>query len=62
MQRAGHQQALTHGWLSLMKVKLEKTFALPASADAGWTLLRDIERAAGCMPGACITERTDDSH
>jgi uncharacterized protein len=62
MQRAGHQQALTRGWLSLMKVKLEKTFALPASADAGWTLLRDIERVAGCMPGACITERIDDSH
>jgi len=45
-----------------MKVQLEKTFALPASADAAWTLLRDIERVAGCMPGARITERGDDSH
>jgi uncharacterized protein len=45
-----------------MKVQLEKTFALPASADAAWTLLSDIERVAGCMPGARITERLDDSH
>jgi carbon monoxide dehydrogenase subunit G len=44
-----------------MKVQLEKTFALPASADAAWTLLRDMERVAGCMPGARITERLDDS-
>ena len=45
-----------------MKVQLEKTFALPASADAAWTLLQDIERVAGCMPGARITEHIDDSH
>ena len=45
-----------------MKVQLEKTFALPASAEVAWTLLRDIERVAGCMPGARITERVDDSH
>lgn len=45
-----------------MKVKLEKTFPLPASADAAWTLLQDIEAVAGCMPGARITERVDDSH
>lgn len=45
-----------------MKVKLEKTFPLAASADAAWTLLQDIAAVAGCMPGARITERVDDSH
>lgn len=45
-----------------MKVQLEKTFALPASADVAWTLLQDIERVAGCMPGTRITERVADSH
>jgi len=45
-----------------MKVQLEKTFALPASADAAWAVLRDVERVAGCMPGAAITERIDDRH
>ena len=45
-----------------MKVQLEKTFVLPASADAAWTLLQDMERVAGCMPGARITEHVDDSH
>jgi carbon monoxide dehydrogenase subunit G len=43
-----------------MKVQLEKTFALPAPADSAWALLRDIERVAGCMPGAHITERPGD--
>jgi carbon monoxide dehydrogenase subunit G len=45
-----------------MKVQLEKSFALPASADTAWTLLKDIERVAGCMPGARITERIDDQN
>src|SRR3954454_4536596 len=45
-----------------MKVQLEKCFAIPASADTAWTLLQDIERVAGCMPGAKITERIDDRH
>lgn len=45
-----------------MKVQLEKTFAMPASADTAWVLLRDIERVAGCVPGARITERIDDQH
>jgi len=40
-----------------MKVQLEKTFAMPGSADTAWTVLRDIESVAGCMPGAKITER-----
>lgn len=45
-----------------MKVQLEKAFALPASADAAWTLLQDMEAVAACMPGARLTERVDDSH
>ena len=45
-----------------MKVTLEKTFAMPASADTTWALLQNIESVAGCMPGAKITERIDDQH
>ena len=45
-----------------MKVQLEKTFALPGSADTAWTLLQNIEVVAGCMPGASITERIDVRH
>jgi carbon monoxide dehydrogenase subunit G len=45
-----------------MKVQLEKTFALPGSADVAWTLLQDIERVTACMPGAKIVERTDQQH
>jgi carbon monoxide dehydrogenase subunit G len=45
-----------------MKVQLEKTFPLPASADIAWALLQDIEAVAGCMPGAKITERIDVTH
>jgi carbon monoxide dehydrogenase subunit G len=40
-----------------MKVQLEKTFVMPGSADTAWTVLRDIESVAGCMPGAKISER-----
>jgi carbon monoxide dehydrogenase subunit G len=45
-----------------MKVQLEKSFVLPASADAAWALLQDVEAVAGCMPGARITEKIDDRH
>ena len=45
-----------------MKVQLEKTFAIPASADTAWNLLQNIEGVAGCMPGASITERIDAQH
>ena len=45
-----------------MKVQLEKSYAMPASADTVWTLLQDIEGVAGCMPGAKITERIDAEH
>lgn len=45
-----------------MKVQLEKTFPLPASAEIAWSLLQEIEAVAGCMPGARITERIDATH
>ena len=45
-----------------MKVELEKTFPMPATMDAAWELLQNIEAVAGCMPGAKITERVDDTH
>lgn len=45
-----------------MKVQLEKSFPLPAPAETAWALLQDLEAVAGCMPGARITERLDDSH
>ncbi|MCW5661254.1 MAG: SRPBCC family protein [Burkholderiaceae bacterium] len=45
-----------------MKVQLEKTFPMPASADVAWALLQDIEGVAACMPGAKVTERIDDTH
>ncbi len=45
-----------------MKVNLQKTFPMPASPEAAWQLLQDIEAVAQCMPGAKITERVDDTH
>ena len=45
-----------------MKVKLERTFPMPASAEVAWALLQDIAGVAACMPGAKITERVDDTH
>jgi carbon monoxide dehydrogenase subunit G len=45
-----------------MKVQLEKTFPMPASADIAWALLQDIEAVATCMPGAKVTERVDAQH
>ena len=45
-----------------MKVELEKTFPMPRSAAASWEFLQNIEGVAGCMPGAKITERVDDTH
>jgi len=45
-----------------MKVQLEKTFPMPASADTAWALLQNVEGVASCMPGASITEKIDASH
>lgn len=45
-----------------MKVTLDKSYPMPGSADAAWSVLGDVERVAGCMPGAKIAERLDDRH
>jgi len=45
-----------------MNVALEKNFPLQSGADSAWTLLRDIESVANCMPGAEITELVDDEN
>jgi uncharacterized protein len=45
-----------------MKVRLEKSFAVPAPTEAAWAFLQDIEAVAACMPGALITERIDETH
>jgi carbon monoxide dehydrogenase subunit G len=45
-----------------MKVALDKIFPLAATAESAWQLLQDIETVAGCMPGAKITERIDETH
>jgi carbon monoxide dehydrogenase subunit G len=45
-----------------LKVTLEKTFPMPAAAEATWGLLQDVGAVAGCMPGATITERPDERH
>ena len=45
-----------------MKVRLERTFPIPADVETTWCVLSDIETVAGCMPGARITERIDDAH
>ncbi len=45
-----------------MKIDLEKSFPIAASAEAGWAFLQDIPGVAGCMPGAEITETIDDRY
>jgi carbon monoxide dehydrogenase subunit G len=45
-----------------MEVKLDKQFPLEVGPDQAWAVLRDIRAVAPCMPGAQITEQTDDTH
>jgi carbon monoxide dehydrogenase subunit G len=45
-----------------MEVKLDKQFPLEVGPDHAWAVLRDIRAVAPCMPGAQITEQTDDTH
>ena len=44
-----------------MKVQLEKSYPIPAPAQAAWDFLQRIEAVAECMPGAKITERAGDN-
>jgi carbon monoxide dehydrogenase subunit G len=45
-----------------MEVKLDKRYPLDVDAARAWTLLADVAATAGCMPGAAITEKLDDTH
>lgn len=45
-----------------MLVKIDKVFPINAPAANAWAFLQDIPGVAGCMPGAEITERVDDTH
>jgi uncharacterized protein len=45
-----------------LKVNLARTFPVPAPATQAWELLQDVQRVAGCMPGAKISERIDARH
>lgn len=45
-----------------MQVTLNKIFPLDGSVEDAWTILKDIEQVAGCMPGAEITETIDENH
>jgi len=45
-----------------VKVKLDKTYPIAASASAAWSLLQDIKSVAACMPGAEITGQSDETH
>lgn len=45
-----------------MEVKLDKRFAVEASAAQAWAVLADMRATAACMPGAQINEQIDDAH
>jgi hypothetical protein len=45
-----------------MKVTIDRAFPIAASPEVTWAVLRDVPAVAACMPGAKITERTDDTH
>lgn len=45
-----------------MEVKLDKRYPIPATVDQAWAVLADVRATAACMPGAQITEQTDDTH
>ncbi len=45
-----------------MEVKLDKRYPLDVDSARAWKLLTDVPATAGCMPGAAITEKLDDTH
>jgi carbon monoxide dehydrogenase subunit G len=45
-----------------MEVKLEKRYPLQVESARAWAVLRDVPAVATCMPGAAITEQTDERH
>ena len=44
-----------------MKVKLDKSFPMECAPAIAWEFLQDVEAVAGCMPGANITEKVDET-
>ncbi|MFM1988641.1 MAG: hypothetical protein RJA99_1598 [Pseudomonadota bacterium] len=45
-----------------MEVKLDKKYPVAATVEQAWAVLADVRATAACMPGAQITEQTDDTH
>ena len=45
-----------------MKVTLNKVFPMEGTVESGWQCLQNIETVASCMPGAEITEKTDEKN
>ena len=45
-----------------MKVELDKSYPIAASAEVAWKFLQDVRAVASCMPGAEITGQSDDGH
>jgi carbon monoxide dehydrogenase subunit G len=45
-----------------MEVSIDKQYPVEASQEAAWKLLSNIEELAGCMPGAQIDSKLDDTH
>ena len=45
-----------------MEVKIDKQFPLEVGPAQAWAVLSDVRAVAPCMPGAQITEQTDDTH
>lgn len=44
-----------------MGMQLEHNFTVPASPEATWALLTDLETVGGCFPGATVTEADEQS-
>lgn len=45
-----------------MRVELNKVYTLSGPVEDAWRQLKDIESVAGCMPGAEVTEKIDETH
>jgi carbon monoxide dehydrogenase subunit G len=41
-------------------VEIKNSFEVPVGIDLAWEVLTDVQRVAGCMPGAELTEVADD--
>jgi carbon monoxide dehydrogenase subunit G len=41
-------------------VEIKNSFEVPVDVDGAWVVLTDVERVAKCMPGAELTDASDD--